>query len=333
MPAGLSGAGYLALTIETTKGTYLPPTTAGTIFVPILSESFKYTEARYFSPQIRQSVTMSDVKQGYYHIEGDIELEVDCSNLPYWMYITRHTPSLAAGVYTFIPSQAGATSTAAGGSAAKTASITIVRNGVGFGYAGCVLGSFSFHIDAGILKLRGTLLGESDNVPGGLGTPTWSAPSLFGADASAIYTDTAGIAPGFAAAAEVDWNGYTFTANHNAEAQNRIVRNRSASYVKYGETEITMETELDFINRTEYNNFVATTQKAFRLEALTSGAASFAAATEGVQIDVNRGVYETYDLGLSGLGDTIMAGVTARGIGITGGPQYKIKVKSAVTVP
>lgn len=332
MPAGLSGAGYLALTIETTKGTYLPPTTSGTIFVPIISESFKYVESRYFSPQIRQSVTISDVKQGYYHIEGDIELEVDVAFLPYFMYITRHTPSLASGVYTFVPSQAGATSTGSGASAAKTASITIVRNGIGFGYAGCVLGSFTFIIDAGILKLRGTLIGESDNTPGGLGTPTWAAPSLFGADASAIYTDASGTAPAFASAAEVDWNGFEFTANHNAEAQNRIVRARSASYVKYGETEITMQTQLDFINKTEYNNFVATTQKAFRLESLNGGV-SFAAATEAVQIDVNRGVYETYDLGLSGLGDTVMAGVTARGIGIAGGSQYRIKVKSPVTVP
>lgn len=325
MPAGLSGSGWLGIALEATKGTFVTPT----VYMPILSESFKYVEDRYYSPQIRQDTIVSDVKQGYYHIEGDVEFEVDVNFLPYILFCTRHTPSFATGVYTFVPSDAGATSTAASGMVQRTMSVTIERNGQQFGYSGCTVGNLKFNVDAGILKCTATLLGEKDNVTSG-STPTWAAPSLFGADANQVFVAASAVAPTFGAAS-VDFNGFEFEANFNAQAQNRIVSARSASYVSFGETEISLTTELDFIDKTEYNNFVATTQKAIQLLS-TIGGITFAAATQAVEITVNRGVYETYDLGLSGLGDLIMAGVTMRGIGIAGGNGYQIRVKSPVTI-
>lgn len=324
MPAGLSGSGWLGFAFETTKGTYVPPT----IYIPILSESFRYVEDRYYSPQIRQDTIVSDVKQGYYHIEGDFEMEVDTDFVPYLLFCTRHTPSFATGVYTFVPSDAGSTSTAASGMVQRTASITIERNDVEFGYSGCTIGNLRIFMDGGILKMGGTLIGEKDNTASG-DTPTWTAPSLFGADATEISTGASGLTPTFTAVN--DFNGFEFEANFNGAAQNRIRRDRSASYVSFGETELSLTTELDFIDKTEYNNFVATTQKAIQLESLIGGA-TFATATEAFRLTVYRGVYETYDLGLSGLGDLIMAGVTMRGIGIAGGDGYKIEVKSGVTI-
>lgn len=327
MPAGLSGAGWMGLALEATKGTFVP----ATVFIPILSESFKYTEDRYFSPQIRQQVMTSDVVQGYYHIEGDIEMEADVNYLPYLLMCTRHTPSFATGTYSFVPSTAGATSTAASGMVQRTASITIVRNGIGFGYSGCTLGSLGFFVDGGVLKFRATLFGEKDQAVASPPTPTWLAPSLFGASGHSVFVDATGTTPTFASPAVRDFNGFEFTANHNPSAENRLVNDRSATYIAFHETEINVTTELDFVDKTEYDNFVATTQKAFRLESLKGGV-SFAAATEAVRITIYRGVYETYDLSLSGLADLIMAGVTIRGIGIAGGSAYKIEVKSPVTI-
>ena len=324
MPAGLSGSGWLGFAFEATKGTYVPPT----IYIPIISESFRYVEDRYFSPQIRQATEVSDVKQGYYHIEGEFEMEADVNFIPYLLFCTRHTPSFATGVYTFVPSTAGSTSTAASGMVQRTASITISRNNVEFGYSGCTMGALRFFMDGGILKMGGTLVGEKDNTASG-DTPTWSAPSLFGADATAISTGASGTSPTYTVVN--DFNGFEFEANFNGSAQNRIRRDRSASYVSFGETEISLTTELDFIDKTEYNNFVATSQKAIQLESLIGGA-TFALATQAVRLQVFRGVYETYDLGLSGLGDLIMAGVTMRGIGIAGGTSYKLEVKSPVTI-
>ena len=335
MPAGIGASGYLAWTLETVNGTYLPPSTAGTVFIPILEESLEYTEERYFSPQLRQQVIRSDVKQGPYHVEGTVKMEADPAFLPYILHCSRHTIAKSGAgpyVYAYTPSTAGATSTAASGNVQRTASIGIIRNGVGFGYGGCTLSGYTFSIEDGILMLSIDVVGLSETTPGALGTPTWGTPNLYGADSSSIFVDTSGTSPAFAAAA-TDFNGFSFNANHNAEAQNRIINSRAASYVKFGETEVSIETELDFIDKTEYNNFVATTAKAIQLRSLhpTPGT-TLAAATDAVQITAYRAVYETYGVQLPGMGDLIMADVTARPIGISGGDAYKIEVKSAVNL-
>jgi hypothetical protein len=42
--------------------------------------------------------------------------------------------------------------------------------------------------------------------------------------------------------------------------------------------------------------------------------------------------YDTYDIGLAGMGDLIMAGFTGRMVGIAGGSAYQIAVKSASNI-
>lgn len=335
MPAGLGGGGYVALTFETTLGTYLPPSTAGTVFVPILEESLNYTEDRYISPQIRQQTIASEVKAGYYHVEGDITIEADPAFLPYFLYASRHAiTKTGAGpfVYKFVPSQAGSASTAASGAVPRTLSIAVIRNGIGFGYAGCVVTRVEATIEDGILKFTFGILGVSETTPGALGTPTWAAANLYGADASSVFVDASGLTPAFATA-DLTFNGFTFTADYNGEAQNRINPQRSASYISFGETEATYDTELDFLSKAEYDNFKAVTTRAIRLLSVhPSGSATVTAATDAVQIDVNRSVYETYDVSLPGMGDLIMAGVTGRAVGIAGGDAYSITVKSAATI-
>ena len=328
MPAGLGGGGKVGVAFETTMGTYVAPT----VFVPILSESLHYMEERYYSEQIRQQTIVSDVKQGYYHVEGDIEMEVDPTNLPYWLYASRHTAvKSGAGpfVYTFTPSSAGSASTATGTTAPKTLSITIVRNGVVFGYTGCVVGGWEFTIEDAVLRVTMNVLGLAEAVQSAP-SPTWPAPDLLGADAHRVYTAAAAATPTFTTAVD-GFNGFTFRANYNPEAQNRINALRSASYISYGITEAEIESELDFIDRTEYDNFVGNVQRAIKLES-TNGGATFAAATSGVQLQGNRVAYDTYDIGLEGMGDLIMAGFTGRLVGIAGGSAYQIAVKSPATI-
>ena len=62
MPPGLSGSGWLGFAFETVKGTLVAPS----IYIPIISENFRYVEDRYYSPQIREDTIVSDVKQGFY---------------------------------------------------------------------------------------------------------------------------------------------------------------------------------------------------------------------------------------------------------------------------
>ena len=328
MPAGLGGGGKVGIAFETTMGTYVPPT----IFVPILSESLRYTEEKYYSEQIRQQTIVSDVKQGYYHVEGDIEMEADPTNLPYWLYASRHTAAKVAGppiVYTFTPSSAGSASTATGTTTPKTLSITIVRNGVVFGYTGCVVGGFEFTIEDAVLRCTMNVFGLAEAVQSAP-SPTWPVADLLGADAHRVYLAASAATPTFGAT-DINFNGFTFRVNYNAEAQNRINANRSASYISYGITEAEIESELDFLDRTDYDNFVNNTQRAIKLES-TNGGATFSAATTAVRLQGNRVSYDTYDIGLEGMGDLIMAGFTGRMVGIAGGNAYEIAVKSPANI-
>jgi len=325
LPAGLGGGGIVGVALESTLGTYVAPT----VYAPILSETLKYTETKYYSEQIRQQTIVSDVKAGYYHVEGDIVMEVDPNTLPYFLFCTRHTPAFSSGVYTWVPSSAGAASTAASGMVQRTMSITVVRNGVVFGYTGCVMGGYEFTITDGVLRVTFNVLGNKEATQSAP-TPSWVAPLLYGADAHYVYLAASGTNPTFSAT-DTTFNGFTFRGNFNASAQNRIVADRGATYISYGITEATIESELDFMNRTDYDNMVNNTTKAIKLESLAGGA-TFAACTTGVAIQANRVSYDAYDIGLAGMGDLIMAGFTGRCIGIAGGDAYSIKCKSAVTI-
>jgi hypothetical protein len=335
MPAGLGGGGYLAATHEVTMGTYLPPTTSGTKFIPILEESLQYTEDKYYSPQIRQQVIMSEQEQSYYHIEGDIRLEVDTAFLPYLLHASRfNITKTGAGspwTYKYVPSVAGSATTGAGAAVRKTLSLTPVRNGIGFGFAGCVIGGIEFAIEDGVLIATLSIMGLSEATPAGLGTPAWVAAQILGAAAHSVYTDAASATPAFGGAAVTNFNGYTVNFNHNAEAQNRIRSDRSASYISYGETEITLETQLDFEDKTDFTNFKDSVKRAFRLRSIGDGAA-YAASVDAITIDLNRASFDSYEVGLGGMGDLIMADVTARGLGVAGGDAASIEVKSTLDI-
>lgn len=328
MPAGIGAGGAVGLGLETVLGTYVAPT----IWCPIISESLQYQEDKYYSPQLRQQAIVSDVKPSYYSVSGDIVFEVDSTLLPYLLYASRHTITKTTGppkVYRFVPSAAGSTSTAASGTVPRTLSIHVIRNGVVFAYSGCTLGSYEFTIEDGVLRCTAGIVGTSESTQT-IGTPAWVAPKLLGADAHSVYVAASAVAPTFGAAS-VDFNGFTFSANHNAEPQNRIVAARAATYVAYGETEATVTSELDFVSKAEYDLFKAATTKAIKLESI-GDAVAYATSGDAVQIQLNRAAYDTYEIGMGGIGDLIMAGFTARSLGIATGVPYWIEVKTSTDI-
>jgi hypothetical protein len=312
-------------------GTYIAPT----IFVPIISESLEYTEDKYLSEQIRQQSIHSEAKPSYYHVEGDIEMEADPNFLPYFLYAGRHIITKTAGppaVYKFVPSSAGTASTAAGATTPKTLSITVVRNGEVFGYVGCTLAGFEFSVDTdtGVLMCTANIFGLGEAVQADP-AEAWVAPLLFGADAHRIVLDTAGAAPTFAGAVDVNHNGLTFGVNFNAEAQNRVRADRSASYISFGITEGTVSAEIDFLTRADYDNFKSTNKRAIRMESLIGGA-TLALATHGVRLQANNYFFDSYSIPLEGMGDLITADTEGRMLGIAGGDAYEVHVKSAAAI-
>lgn len=328
---GLGGLNSVYVTLETDYGTYVDPADGTGAWVPILTENLAYTEEKYYSPQIREQTIVSSVTPAPYHVAGDIEMEVDPTFLPYFLYASRHAidkSGLGPYVYVATPSSFGASYP---GGSALGLSISVVRNGVGFGYAGCVVGQWAFTIDNGILKVTMSILGLSEEDPADLDTSSWVAPVIFGADASSVYLDAAGTAPTFSGSEDISFNGFTATFNYNAEAQNRITSSRKATFVKYGETEATFETELDFLTKTQYNDMKSSTTTALRLESLIGGA-DLASASAASRIDFNNASYDTYEVDTPGMGDLVMARVTGRGVGIAGGDAYSITCKSPSNV-
>jgi len=338
--ADIGAHGWIWVAIEATYGTALDPSVSATpgIYVPILSETLVYTEPdRYYSEQIRGETMHSDVKQSYYHVEGDIVMEVDSRYMPYFMFPSRHTTTKtgAATPWTYTSIPAGQGTTYPGSVTAKGLSIGIVRDNVGFLYSGCVVSQYAFTVENGVLRVTLSMLGLNEApFSSAVPVPTWSAPTLFGADSHAVYVAAAGTAPTFSAF-DSTFNGFTETINHNGEPQNRITRARSASYIKYGITEVSYDTELDFTSRAEYDNFVNLTKRAMRFESINPGgvAGTWAAATTGFRITNYNTVYNTYETSLSGMGDLVMATVNGRAIAIAGGSGYKMECISPTNIP
>ena len=327
-PAGLGAAGWVCLVLEDTMGTYLPPSTSGAIWIPILDETLAYTEDAYYSQQIREEVVDIERTQGFYHVEGNLNMEFDANYAPYFGVCSRHdiAPSGSSPtLYEFTPSSAGSAFSAG---LNRTASITVVRNGVGFGYAGCVVNNWEFTIDSGVLRMNLGMFGLSEQEPVALDTPTWLDPSLLGAAHHEVRVDAAGTAPAFATAS-AEFNGFTATFNHNATAENRLTGSRAATYVAYHKTDATFDSELDFLDRTEYDAFVDNERRAVRFSSWKGGT-GFADSDEGVQITYYNTAYDTYPVQLTGLADLIMANVTGRALIIAGGVPYKIAVRSDV---
>lgn len=327
--ADIAGNGAVWIGLESAYGTPEDPTAAGVgVWCPVISESLAYTEDKYYSPQIRQSAIVSDVEQSYYHVEGDIVMEVDPNYLPYFLYASRHTVTPTAGVYAAVPTNIGSTYP---GGTAKGLSIYTLRNNIGFLYSGCVVNTWEFTIENGVLRASLGMLGLSETDPASNAPVTsWVDPVLYGAEAHTIYVDAAGLTPAFATS-DSTFNGFTWRANYNGSAQNRIVPNRAATYVAYGEIEATYETELDFVTKDEYDAMKDNTLRSLRLES-RNGGTGWADCDNGVRITTYRSNYDTYVVGLSGLGDLLMARVTGRQIGIAGGVPFMIECKSDVII-
>ena len=326
MAPGIGATGFIGIAPETTMGTYVAPTT----YVPVLRDTLKYTESKYYSPQLRQQVIDAEVKPGYYHIEGDIEMEVDTNVFLYFLYASRHAiAKTGAGpyVYTFTPTTAGSTSTGTGLNQ-RTLSITAVRNGIVFGFTGMTVSQYEFTIDAGVLKCTLSMVGLGEAVQT-LPTATWIAADLLGADSHNVFLGPSGVTPTFTQ--DVNFNGFTFSINHNAEAQNRIKSQRSANYVKFGKTDLEIRSQLDFVSRTDYDAMVASTTKAIKLES-TVGGGAYSAATDGISLQANRVAYDTYDIAVESIEDIIMADFVGHGLVQVGGDAYAIGVKSAVNI-
>lgn len=335
MAAGLGAGGAVGVALETAAapGTWVTPA----VWVPVKEENFSYNEDRYFSDAIRQQTISQAAKQGFYHIEGNLNMEVDTRTLPYFLHASRlgvtKTGASSPFTYKYAP-----TSGAQIPSTNRTISITILRNGQWFGYAGCVVGGFEITVDGGVLMFNITnLLGTTD-VPQATITatppvPSFTTPQLLGAAAhsiaigdGAVPSTLAGTSAMAGATVNQKFSGFTFTDNENAEAQSRINQSRAAAYISFGITEPQVSASLDFDTRTDYDHFVATDSK--RLQFISTNGSA-----DAVYINNYNMVFDEYPVSLGGWGDIIMADAVLRGISSGGtNPAFDINVLSSASL-
>lgn len=292
MAVAIGASGFLGVAREVTPGTYVAPEK----FMPLRGESLQHMQDTIFRRVLNNTADIKGAVSGYYHIEGDIDVEIleDC--LPYLLYgahgtlvKTGSTPNF---IYTYTPS-ATATPT-------STLSVTVKRNNEIFGYTGCIVGSMEFTVDEGLLVGTFSIVGRDE--------ATQSAPVL-------DFPDTVPFGPGqysiqVPTASQVfDVDTFTLQVEDNAEPQYRLGNvNRAAQFVKFGERDITLSMERDFENRTEYDLYKALTSRNITILA-TKG------ANNSVQFVTPASIAETYEItGLEGQGDLVRANISYRGV-------------------
>jgi hypothetical protein len=305
MPQGIGASGILGLAPETVVGTYVAPTK----YVPFMSESIKAASDNIDRRPVRQSADIIGTVPGNQHFEGDIEMEALTDCVPYFLNASRLTlvkTGTTPLIYTGTPTAIGVPT--------KTVSLTIVRNGIVFGYAGCVVGGFNFSLkDDGRLMFKPSIVALSE-APQSSPTATWPTTIPFGPGMYSLQIPTA--------SQVLDADTLEFTVNDNAEAQYRMKSSgRGPSFIKFGEREVTLKTERDFVTRTEYDNFKNVTSQAITLNAIQD-------ANNEIDIILNAAPTNTYEVNIGGQGDLLRAQIEYLGNANAGGTSYSIVVKT-----
>jgi hypothetical protein len=311
----VAGQGIVGVAFETTQNTYLAPTN----FLPLRNETLELMEDKYYRMNIRATADRTGALQGYIHVEGDVEFEVTANELLYWMYASRVAiVKTGAGpyTYTFSPVGVAKTSTGTGAAVRKTLSIAVQRSGVVFGYVGCSVVQQVFTVDSGVLIGTFSVVGSSETNQSTL-TPSWPTSTPYAPGKVVLEFPDATPRP--------DVDTFTLTINDNGVAANRLNGQRGASYITWGEREVTATYDMDFDNATDYNVFKNQTIQV--LEVLSSNNAS----SDEVSIKLNNCVVDTFPVSLSGFGDILRASINMHSIALTT-DAYTMVVKSTTSI-
>jgi hypothetical protein len=305
MPYGTGAGGLLGVALETVSGTYLAPTK----FVPINSENLHVVEDTQWRRPIRESADIIGAVAGNEHAEGDLEMESleDC--IVYFLLAARanvvKTGTTPNFTYTFTPSSIAIPT--------RTLSITIKRSEQIFGYTGCIVGSFKFGINNGLLTFGVSIIARSEATQSSP-TATWPTSTPFGAGTYEVEIPTG--------TPVIDTDTFEWTREDNGEPQFRLKNSgRGAQFNKFGEGETSFTMSRDFLTRADYDLFKAIAAQSISIT-----------ASKGVNNEISIltpvTFKETYEVGLSGQGDLLMASVGYRAAIDATGKSYEIALKT-----
>lgn len=288
-----------------TPGTYTAPTK----FVPFMSENLSSVQSTIWRRPIRQSADVVGAVPGNFHVAGDISIECMEDVSIYFMYASRVTIVRSGTspnfIYTITPSPAA--------TPVRTLSITVVRNGIVFGFTGCVVATNTFSVKDGLLMQDIKIVGR-DEVVQTLPTATWPATVPFGAGQYSIEIPTG--------SPVLDTDNFSLALEDNADPQYRLKNTgRGAAFIKFGERNVNLSFDRDFDTRTDFDNFKALTAQDITITASKT-------ANNSVSFQVPVTIKDTYDVNNSGQGDLIRASIKYKGVLDSLGKSYQMVLKT-----
>jgi hypothetical protein len=291
MTVGVGASGFLGIAKEVVSGTYIAPTK----YMVLTDESMKYEQATKWRRPLRGIADIAGGLAGNSHVSGSLSCEITEDTLPYILLGCRGavvktgtTPNI---LYTFTPN--------ASALPANTLSITVVRNGMAFGYTGCVISSQTYSIEDGTLMGAFDIIGR-DEATQTLPTPTHVVTSPFGDGSYMVEIPTA--------TQVFDADSFSFKIDDAAEPQFRLKSTRGAQFVKYGERDVEITTERDFESRSEYDAYKALTALGITLKA------GKLAVPDVITFSAPATIKDSYEIsGLTGQADLIRAAITYKG--------------------
>ncbi|MET0466943.1 MAG: phage tail tube protein [Chitinophagaceae bacterium] len=303
-PGSPSGA-FPTVNTAFSPGTYTAPTK----FFPFNSESLVSTQETVWRRPIRQSADIIGAVPGNFHVEGDLEMEALEDVVIYFLMASR-TACIKSGtppnyVYTFTPTAAALP--------VRTLSLTVVRNGIVFGFTGCVVGSFTFGVSDGLMTFNMSMVGRDEAVQA-VPTPTWPSTTPVGAGQYIIEIPTASVV--------TDTDTFEFQVEDNAEPQFRLKNTtRGAEFIKFGERNSTMTMERDFESRTDFDAFKALTSQSITITG-TKG------TNNQIVLNAPVAIKDTYEVGLSSQGDLVRASIAYQNVIDGTGKSWQVVVKT-----
>lgn len=305
MAPGIGASGIAGLAVETTPGTYVAPTK----YFPFNSESLITSQETVWRRPIRQTADIIGAVPGNFHMEGDLAIEALEDVALFFLWASRvlivKTGTTPNFTYTITPTAAAV--------ATKTLSLTIVRNGIVFGYLGVTTSSFSFTVEDGLLMMNLSLMGRDEAVQS-LPSPTWPTSTPFGAGMYSVEIPTA--------TPVLDTDTFEWTVEDNAEPNFRLKSSgRGAQFIKYGERNSTMHLERDFDSRTDYDAFKALTSQSITISATRT-------ANNSITLLAPVAIKDTYEVTAPGQGDLVRASIDYQNIIDGTGKSWQITIKS-----
>jgi hypothetical protein len=189
----------------------------------------------------------------------------------------------------------------------------VVRNGVSFGYTGCVVGGFKVGIDNGLSTFDVTVVGRNEanqSVP----TDSWPAVAPFGMGQYSIEFPTG--------SPVVDTDTFEFSVDDNPSAEFRLkTTSRGADFIRFGERTAKLTVGRDFNTRTDYDNFRAQVSQSATVS-MTKG------SNNSFSVLMPVAIAAEYPVNLGGQGDLVRASIPYNLATNASGWAYQITVKT-----